>query len=103
VLRKIFDLKRDGRKRGWRKLCKEELHNSYSVPNGIRMIKSGKVRWAVHIACMGRKGIYTWFWLESQKERIGSRIILKWTVQKQDEVVRTGLIWLRMMTMGRLL
>jgi hypothetical protein len=35
VLRRIFVLKRD-----WRKLHNEELHNLYSSPNIIRMIKS---------------------------------------------------------------
>jgi hypothetical protein len=30
----------------WRKLHNEELHNSYSFPNVIRMIKSRKMRWA---------------------------------------------------------
>jgi hypothetical protein len=35
--------------------------------------------------------------------RRGGRIILKWMVEKQDGVVWTGLIWLRMDTIGGLL
>jgi hypothetical protein len=35
-----------------RKLLNEELHNLYSSPNIIRMIKSRNVRWAVHVARM---------------------------------------------------
>jgi hypothetical protein len=31
----------------------EELHNLYSSPNVIRMIKSGRMRWAGHVARMG--------------------------------------------------
>jgi hypothetical protein len=31
-----------------------ELHNLYSLPSIIRMTKS-KMRWAGHVACMGRK------------------------------------------------
>jgi hypothetical protein len=37
----------------WRKLHNEELHNLYSSPNIIRMIKSWRMRWAVHVARMG--------------------------------------------------
>jgi hypothetical protein len=36
-----------------RKLHNEELHNLYSSPNIIRMIKSRKIRWAGHAARMG--------------------------------------------------
>jgi hypothetical protein len=39
VLRRIFGPKRDEVTRGWRKLHNEELHNFYSSPNIIRMIK----------------------------------------------------------------
>jgi hypothetical protein len=35
---------------GWRKLHNEELHNLYSSPNIIRMMKSRRMRWAVHVA-----------------------------------------------------
>jgi hypothetical protein len=40
---------------GWRKLHNEELHNLYSSPNIIRIIKSRRMRWAVHVARMGEK------------------------------------------------
>jgi hypothetical protein len=46
VLRRIFGLKRDNVAEEWRKLHNEELHNSYSFPNIIRQIKSGRMRWA---------------------------------------------------------
>jgi hypothetical protein len=36
----------------WRKLHNEELHNLYSSPNIIRMIKSRRMRWAGHVARM---------------------------------------------------
>jgi hypothetical protein len=39
----------------WKKLHNEELHNLYSSPNIIRMIKSRKMRWAGHVARMGAK------------------------------------------------
>jgi hypothetical protein len=44
VLRRIFGPKRDEVTGGWRKLHKEELHNLYSSPSIIRMIKSRRFR-----------------------------------------------------------
>jgi hypothetical protein len=57
---------REERVGGWRKLHNAELHNLYSSPNIIRMLKSSRMRWAGYVACMGEKGnAYSW---ESQKE-----------------------------------
>jgi hypothetical protein len=48
VLRKIFGPKRD-----------DELHSLYSSPNILTVIKSRRMRWAGHVACMGEgKGVY---------------------------------------------
>jgi hypothetical protein len=54
VLRRIFGPKRDGVTGGWSKLHNEELHNLYSSPSIIRIIKS-RIRWAVHVAGMGER------------------------------------------------
>jgi hypothetical protein len=40
---------------GWRKLHNEKLHNLYSSPNNIRMIKSRGTRGTWHIARMREK------------------------------------------------
>jgi hypothetical protein len=53
VLRRTFDPKRDEVTGDWIKLHNEELHNLYSSPNRIRMIKSRRMRWAGHVARMG--------------------------------------------------
>jgi hypothetical protein len=53
MLRRIFGLRRDEVTGDWRKLRNEELHNLYSSPNIIRMIKSRRVKWAGHVAQMG--------------------------------------------------
>jgi transcription termination factor 2 len=37
----------------WRKLRNEELHNLYSSPNIITMLKSRRMRWGGHVARMG--------------------------------------------------
>jgi hypothetical protein len=50
VLRRIFEPKRDEVKGEWRKLHNEELHNLYSSPSIIRIIKSRRMRWAGHEA-----------------------------------------------------
>jgi hypothetical protein len=55
VLRRIFGPKRDKVAQGWRKLHHEKLHNLYSSPSIIRMIKSRRMRWAVHVARMRAK------------------------------------------------
>jgi hypothetical protein len=55
LLRRICGLKRDEVTPDWRKLHNEELHNLYSSPNIIRMIKSRKMRWAGLVARMGEK------------------------------------------------
>jgi hypothetical protein len=69
VLRRIFGPKRDEVTGSWRKLHNEELHNLYTSPNIIRMIKSRRVRWAGHVARMGRRGMQIGYCWESQKER----------------------------------
>jgi hypothetical protein len=55
VLRRISEPKRNGVTGGWRKLHNEELHDFYSSPNIIRIIKSRKMRWAGHVARMEEK------------------------------------------------
>jgi hypothetical protein len=55
VLRGIFGPRRDEVMGGWRRLHNEELHNLYSLPSMIRTIKSRRMRWAGHVAQMGRR------------------------------------------------
>jgi hypothetical protein len=53
VLRRIFGPKRDEETGEWRKLHNGELHNLYSSTYITRQIKSGRMRWAGHVARMG--------------------------------------------------
>jgi hypothetical protein len=55
VLRRIFGSKRDVVTGEWRRLHNEELHDLYSSPNILRMIKSRRMRWVVHVARMGMR------------------------------------------------
>jgi hypothetical protein len=61
VLRRIFEPKKDEVKGEWRKLHNEELNGPYS-PNIVRVIKSRRMRWAGHVACMGRGDVCKRFW-----------------------------------------
>jgi hypothetical protein len=69
----MFGPKRDEVTGEWRKLHSEELHILYSSPDIIRQIKSRRMRWAGHVACMGEEGKCTGFWCESPKERDHSK------------------------------
>jgi hypothetical protein len=55
VLWRIFGPKRDGVTGGWGKLHNEQLHNLYSLPSIIRVIKSRRMGWAGRVARMGEK------------------------------------------------
>jgi hypothetical protein len=52
MLRRIFGPKNDEIIAVWETLNNKELHNVYS-PRIIGMIRSRRMRWAEHIACMG--------------------------------------------------
>jgi hypothetical protein len=55
VLRRIFGPKKDDVTGEWTKLHNKELHDLYSSPSIIRIIKSRRTRWAGHGARMGEK------------------------------------------------
>jgi hypothetical protein len=55
LLRRIFVQRRDNVTGDWRKLHNEELHNLYSLPNLIIMMKSRRITWSWHVARMGEK------------------------------------------------
>jgi len=54
VLRRLFGSKRDEVTGEWRKLHNEELNDLYCLSNTVRVIKSRRMRWAGHVARMGR-------------------------------------------------
>jgi hypothetical protein len=68
---------------GWRKLHNEEIHNLYSSASIIRMIKSGRMRWAGQVYC-GRREIHIGYRWESQKGRdhLEEKGIDGWTILK---------------------
>jgi len=103
VLR-IFGPKRDDVKREWSKPHNEELNDLYSSPSIFRVIKSRIMRWAGHVARMGRGGRMQGFgggtWGHLGVPGIGGRIILRWIFSKLNVAIWTGSTWLRIRTGG---
>jgi hypothetical protein len=94
VLRRVFGPKKDEVTGAWRKLHNEEFSDLYSLPN-IVLVKSRRMRWAGHVACMGEG--CTGFWLGSLREGdhwgdpdVDGRIILRWIFRNWEGVVGTG-------------
>jgi len=72
MLRRIFGPRRDGVMGEWRKLHNEDLNDLYSSPNIVRVIKSRRIRWAGHLACMGEeRGCIGSWWETGGKETTG--------------------------------
>jgi hypothetical protein len=53
ALRRTFGPKMEELVGGWRRLHNEELHNLYTLPNIVRVIKATRMRWAGHVTSMG--------------------------------------------------
>jgi len=53
IKEELFGPRRDEVTGEWRRLHNEELNDLYSSPNIVRVIKSRKMGWAGHVACMG--------------------------------------------------
>jgi len=59
VLRRMFGPRKEELTGEWRKLHNEELNNLNCTPNIVRVIKSGRMRWAGLVARMGEeRGVY---------------------------------------------
>ena len=70
VLR-VFGPKGDELTGEWRKLRNEELNDLYSLPSIVRVVKARRMRWAGHVARMGRIVVCTGCWWGSLREAIG--------------------------------
>jgi hypothetical protein len=68
VLRRIFGPKRDDVRGDWRKLHNEKLHNLYSSPIIIRMIKSRRMKWVRHVDQKELRGMNEGYWWECQEK-----------------------------------
>jgi hypothetical protein len=69
VLRRIFGTKRDEVIGERIKLHNDELNDLYSSPSIFRIIKSRRIRWALHVARMGSGEVHTGFWWGNLRQR----------------------------------
>jgi hypothetical protein len=59
VLRRVFGPKRDEVIGEWKNLHNEEMNDLYSLPNIVRVVKLRPMRWAGHVARMGKdRGVH---------------------------------------------
>jgi hypothetical protein len=87
-----FTPKKDGVKGGWRKLHNEGLHNLYSSPSIIRIIKSKGMRWAGHVARMGEKrNVYRLLVGKPEGKRPLGRPRRKWIDNIKMDLLEIGL------------
>jgi hypothetical protein len=92
VLRKIFGPKKDRVTGGWRKLHNEDLHNLYSSPSIIRIIKSRRMRWAGHVAGMEEKrNLYRLLVGKPEGKRPLGRPIRRWIDNIKMDLLEIGL------------
>jgi hypothetical protein len=101
VLRRKFGPKRDEVMEDWRKLHNEELHNLYSLPNMIRMVKLRRMRWAGHVTRMGAKmDAYRILVGKPEEKRQLGRPRHKWVENIKMDLTEIG--WDRMDWINRL-
>ena len=100
VLRRIFGPKRDAETGEWRKLYNEKLHDLYSSLNILRLIKSRRMSWTVHVESMDeRRGAYRVFVGKPQGTRPLGRPRRRWEDNIDmniQEVGCAGMDWIEL-------
>jgi len=107
VFRRIFRPRRDEATEEWRRLHNEELNDLYCSPNIVRVIKWRRMRWAGHVARMGKERGCIGSWWGNRRERdqwgdlgVNGWIILGRISRRWDVGIWTGLGWPRIETGG---
>jgi hypothetical protein len=93
VLRRIFGLKRDEVTGGWRKVHNEELHNSHSSPNVIRMITSKRMTWKIHVE---ERNAYRILVGKPEGKIPLRRPRYKWKVNVEMDLREIGMDWINL-------
>jgi hypothetical protein len=82
----------------------EELHNLYSSPNIIRMIKSRRMRWAGHVArILETRNVYRILVGKPEGKRPLGRPRRRWVDNIKMDLREIGSNWLTIGTNGGLL
>jgi hypothetical protein len=91
-----------------RNLHNEELHELYSSPSIVRVIKSRRMRWVGHVVHMGEvRGVYRVLVGKREGKRPLGRPRCRWEDNIKADIQEvgcgawTGLGWLRIETGGR--
>jgi hypothetical protein len=105
VLRRLLRPKRDEESGECRKLHNEELNDMYRLPTTLQVITPRKMRWARHVASMGKgRGVYRVLVGKPEGKRPLEIPGRKWEdnirmdLHKVGCGVWTGLSWLRIET-----
>jgi hypothetical protein len=86
VLGRLF-----GPKGEWRKLHNEELHDLYSSPNIVWVIKSRRMRWVWHVARMGEgRGVYRVLVGKPERKRPLGRPRSRWRENIKADLHKVG-------------
>jgi hypothetical protein len=96
---------------GWRRLHNEELHSLYRSLDIIRVIKSLRIKWSGHVACMGgiMRNSYKILVGKPEGKRPLGRLNYRWEDNIKMNLteigfgVWLGFMWLRIGTCGVLL
>jgi hypothetical protein len=84
--------------RDWGRLHIDERHDLYCSPNIIRVIESGRMRWARHVVRMGVQYVHTGFGLENREKNRYGRSRRRWEDDVKMRLLRNrirgpGLDW----------
>jgi hypothetical protein len=99
VLRRIFRPKREEMAGDWRRLHNEEIHYLQVSPNIIRVVKSRRMIWAGHVACMGdMRTVYNILVGKSDCMRLLGRPGSRWEDIRMDllEIGWEGVDWMHL-------
>ena len=87
----IFGSRRDEVTGQWRRLHSEKLNDVYSSPNIVRVIKSKRMRWAGHVACMNEeRGVYRVLVGKPEGRRPLGRPRCKWVDNIRTDLQEVG-------------
>jgi hypothetical protein len=91
LLRRVFGSKRDEVTGEWRKLHNEELNDLYTLPNIVRVVKSRRMKWAGHVACMGEgRGVHRVWVGKPEGTRPLVRPKRRWEDNKKRDLQEVG-------------
>ena len=91
VLREIFGPKREEVTVEWRKLHNEKLNDLYCSPNNVWVMKSRRMWWEGHVACMGKsRGLYRVLVRKPEGKRPLERPRCRWEVNIKMDLQEVG-------------